>query len=295
MIPARTERAGSKHNSFFHRFRLPAVLLVLIVVSGDISLGIMSYEYFPGGTLEVLPENLIPHNIQALLHVNVDNTSLLIYEKNYSIGGVLPFSLATIFLDRGKSIQKLNSTNIEISRYGAFMSTSIYEIRGISLSSASRNLLGIVGAFNDSSLNTTTGFISDGIGGNTVAGNLNAVKYSIAAEHFNREPSNALKYLNMTAQSSLVYFENSTLISFVTVNSSSNQTVMKITFTSPTAENNFLEAYSLLVYDFVIFPIPLKIVGPLQLTMNLQMNMYQFIHFIASYWKILNNYAGGRT
>lgn len=293
MIPAQTERAGSKSNSFFHRFRPVAVLLVLIVVSADISLGIMSYEYFSGSTPEVLPENLIPHSIQAILHVNVDNTSLLLYEKNYSIGGVLPFSLATIFLDRGKSIQKLNSTNIEISQYGAFMSTSIYEIRGISLSSASRNLLGIVGAFNGSALNTTTGFISDGIGGNTVAGSLNAVKSSIAAAHLNQEPSPALKYLNMTAQSSLVYLENSTLISLVTVNSTGNQTGMKITFTSPNAESNFLEAYSLLVYDFVIFPIPLKIVSPFQLTMNLQMNMYQFIHFIAVYWKILNNYAGG--
>lgn len=262
------------------------------MIVADVSLGIESYTISPGPSGNTNPDYLIPGNVTAILRISVDNVPLLIYYKDNSFGGILPFSLSDLFLDRGESLRKLNSTDIHISQYETYMSTTIYSIKGISLVSASRGIINIVGAFKAEKLSSKTGYISDSIGGNTVAGNLSDVKDSISSAHI-KALNPMVASLNTSAKYSLIYNYNTSLIKTVWVNSTNNYTSMHVLFTSNTSEQDFINAYNLLLYDFVIFPIPMNKMAGNEIGISLSMNMYKFILFISSYWNIWNRYAGG--
>lgn len=269
-----------------------SVLVLFVMIVADASLGIESSMINMATPGNINPDYLVPGNVTAILRVTEDNTSLLLYDKNNSFGGIIPFGLSTLFLDRGESLRKLNSTNIHISQYESYMSTSIYRVEGISLVSASRGIIDIISAFNAGKLNSTTGYISDSIGGNTVAGNLSDVRDSIASAHI-KKLNPMVSSLNTSSMYSLVFNYNTSLMKAVWVNSTNNYTSLHVLFTSNVSETDFINAYNLLLYDFVIFPIPMNKLPGHELGISLSMNMYQFILFISSYWQIWNKYAGG--
>lgn len=286
----RTE--GLPPSSFFKRIKLTAIVITGIIIVSNFALGFLVSMDSSNTVASINPVALVPDGSNAVMHVNVDNLSLLMFEKNGSFGGIIPFGLSTLFLDRGHSIHRLNSSNIHIEKYSSYRSTNIYEVTGINLVSASRNLLQLVGAFNNKEVATDTGYISDSVGGNTVAGDLPAVEASINSS-FSGGPGNAYAALNMSAGSSLVFYENSSLITMISVNSTAETTSMNVHFTNATSERTFLEAYSIMLYNFIIYPLPLKVVNNQELSLAMNMNMYGFINFISNYWGLWNRYAGG--
>lgn len=273
-------------------FRPATILIISLILVLNVSLGLVIDNGYTQAEKAINPLSLIPEGSSAVMHLEVSNVSLFLYEKNGSYAGIIPFGLSTIFIDRSHSIHDLNASGVQITRYSTFGSTGIFRIGGIDLESASRGMVNIIGAFSNGARVANTTYISDSIGGNTVAGSLAGVKDSIRASSSSANATLSGE-LNLTTEASMVYYQNSSVVQRVTVNSTSNSTMMKIFFTNSTSEQNFLAAYHFMVLNFLIFPLPLKFVNSHEYSMDLNMNIYQFISFISHYWLTLNRYAGG--
>jgi len=210
------------------------IIIILVAVAIVAPSGYYAYQYFNKSNEATTynPMDYIPGNSTFISTVNHNDSLYYIFYDDNSFGVVLNISNNNIInsnsLSNINSSHTLNASNNNISiTYSTYKGVTVYEAKNVSLNLILSEITGNKNITN-ATINLYLYIISDKY---IVAGEHNAIKYSIIANKDNKNAYSLSNYINTDYNSSMYYaLKNKSMnINYITLNLTDNKTYATIT------------------------------------------------------------------